>query len=278
MIKRVLSTIAILSLLSTSAWATTTTTTLFKFPKPPLGTTGTADGYNTLMDTAETTLLAYLGGSLTGKGNYGVFVNAGGTGFTVAAVPAIDSVATHFLDGTGTYRALAATDFPAALTPTTIELGHASDTTIARSAAGAITVEGVAVPTISSTSTLTNKRVTPRVKVLPYNDATQTVGETADYDTDLADMFSVGTPASGHGIAAGMDFGAPGGTPTDGQKLIFRLYFATAQTITWNAVFASRGVTLPGAASGGTAKYVTVGFLYNALASKWDCVAVATEP
>jgi hypothetical protein len=40
-----------------------------------------------------------------------------------------------------------------------IELGHASDTTIARSAAGVITVEGVVVPTISSTNTLTNKTI-----------------------------------------------------------------------------------------------------------------------
>ena len=38
-----------------------------------------------------------------------------------------------------------------------IELGHATDTTIARSSAGVITVEGVVVPTISSTNTFTNK-------------------------------------------------------------------------------------------------------------------------
>lgn len=38
-----------------------------------------------------------------------------------------------------------------------LEVGHASDTTIARSEAGVITVEGVVVPTTSSTSTLTNK-------------------------------------------------------------------------------------------------------------------------
>ena len=42
---------------------------------------------------------------------------------------------------------------------TAIELGHATDTTLARSSAGVITVEGVAVPTISSTSTLTNKTI-----------------------------------------------------------------------------------------------------------------------
>jgi hypothetical protein len=41
-----------------------------------------------------------------------------------------------------------------------VELGHASDTTIARVSAGVISVEGVTVPTISSTSTLTNKTLT----------------------------------------------------------------------------------------------------------------------
>ena len=38
-----------------------------------------------------------------------------------------------------------------------LELGHATDTTIARSSAGVISVEGVVVPTISSTNTFTNK-------------------------------------------------------------------------------------------------------------------------
>ena len=41
-----------------------------------------------------------------------------------------------------------------------VELGHATDTTIARSSAGVITVEGVVVPTISSTNTFTNKTLT----------------------------------------------------------------------------------------------------------------------
>ena len=45
-----------------------------------------------------------------------------------------------------------------------LELGHASDTTLSRSSAGVLAVEGVVVPTISSTSTLTNKTLTaPRI-------------------------------------------------------------------------------------------------------------------
>ena len=41
-----------------------------------------------------------------------------------------------------------------------VELGHASDTTLSRSSAGVLAVEGVVVPTVSSTSTLTNKTLT----------------------------------------------------------------------------------------------------------------------
>jgi hypothetical protein len=40
---------------------------------------------------------------------------------------------------------------------TALNIGHASDTTLSRSAAGVLAVEGVVIPTISSTSTLTNK-------------------------------------------------------------------------------------------------------------------------
>lgn len=43
---------------------------------------------------------------------------------------------------------------------TTIELGHASDTTIARASAGIITVEGVEMVNVSASQTLTNKTLT----------------------------------------------------------------------------------------------------------------------
>jgi hypothetical protein len=42
----------------------------------------------------------------------------------------------------------------------TIELGHATDTTIARASSGVVTIEGVNVVTTSSTDTLTNKTLT----------------------------------------------------------------------------------------------------------------------
>ena len=42
----------------------------------------------------------------------------------------------------------------------TIELGHATDTTVSRSSAGVLAVQGVVVPTVNSTSTLINKTLT----------------------------------------------------------------------------------------------------------------------
>lgn len=50
---------------------------------------------------------------------------------------------------------------------TAIELGHASDTTIARVSAGVVSIEGVNVVTVSSTDTLTNKTLTSPTLTTP---------------------------------------------------------------------------------------------------------------
>jgi hypothetical protein len=47
-----------------------------------------------------------------------------------------------------------------------IELGHATDTTLSRSAAGVLAVEGVVIPSISSTNTLTNKSISGSTNTL----------------------------------------------------------------------------------------------------------------
>lgn len=60
-----------------------------------------------------------------------------------------------------------------------LELGNASDTTLSRAAAGRLAVEGVNVPTISSTDTLTNKSVD-----LASNTLTGTL---AQFNTALSD-------------------------------------------------------------------------------------------
>lgn len=80
----------------------------------------------------------------------------------------------------------------------TIELGHATDTTLARGAAGRLTVEGVNVPTISSTDTLTNKTL---------SSATLTGTLTANGSTGTNGQFLQST-------ATGVQWAAAGGSVT----------------------------------------------------------------
>lgn len=60
----------------------------------------------------------------------------------------------------------------------TIELGHATDTTIARSSAGVVTIEGAEVVTTSGTQTLTNKTLTTPVISSITNTGTLTLPTT----------------------------------------------------------------------------------------------------
>jgi hypothetical protein len=67
----------------------------------------------------------------------------------------------------------------------TIELGHATDTTLARASSGVVTIEGVNVVTTSSTDTITNKSIS-----LATNTVTATLAElnTAVSDADVASI------------------------------------------------------------------------------------------
>ena len=71
-------------------------------------------------------------------------------------------------------------------------------------------------------------------------------------------------------------FGAPSGTPGNGQKLMIRIFDnGTARVLTWNSIYAARGAALPSTTVLG--KYMYLGFVYNSAASKWDLVAVSNE-
>lgn len=77
-------------------------------------------------------------------------------------------------------------------------------------------------------------------------------------------------------LAANATFGAVGGTPTNGQKLMIRIKDnGTARTLAWNAVYRAVGVALPTTTTVNKTMYV--GFIYNSTDSKWDCVSVAVE-
>lgn len=129
---------------------------------------------------------------------------------------------------------------------------------------GALQVAGVAVPTISSTSTLTNKRITQRVASL--TDAATVTPASDSYDGGILTSLSQTT-----------DFLNPTGTPTDFQRYTLRIKSSTARTITFTNGGSgtqyrfSTDMPAPTATSGSSLTDYMV-FQWNAADSKWDCV------
>lgn len=134
------------------------------------------------------------------------------------------------------------------------------------SSSGQTYINGAVVPTVSSTSTLTNKRMTPR----EFGYISGSTSSTFAVDADLYDMAYLG------GHAANFTVSTPTGTPTQGQKLLLRIKDnGTARTITWNAIFRAIGVTLPTTTVAN--KTVYIGMVYNLTDTKWDVVGVQQE-
>lgn len=114
-----------------------------------------------------------------------------------------------------------------------------------------------------TTQTLTNKRVTPRVLASTANSGTPTL------NTDSYDMMVI----TGQSVAITSFTTNLSGTPTNGQRLWIAITGTTAIAITWGASFESSTVTLPTTTV--TTNRLDVGFVWNATASKWRCVATA---
>jgi len=130
-------------------------------------------------------------------------------------------------------------------------------------ASGTLSLGGVSVPTISSTSTLTNKRITPRVTSIASN-ATPTVNTD---NCDAVDITALATAITS--MTTNLS-----GTPTIGDVLIYQIKDdGTARGITWGASFSAKGVALPTTTV--ISKLLTVGFLWNG--TTWGCVGSAQE-
>jgi len=88
---------------------------------------------------------------------------------------------------------------------------------------------------------------------------------TPDINTD--DVFTVTA------LAVAATFGAPTGTPVNGQKLIIRIKDdGTARSLAWNAIYrAGSDVALPTTTV--ISKTMYLGFIYNSTDTKWDLVA-----
>ena len=150
----------------------------------------------------------------------------------------------------------------ATIAANTIELGHASDTTLSRSAAGVLAVEGVVIPSISSTNTLTNKRITKRT-------GTTTSHATPTINTDNVDAYFI--TAQTEAITSFTT--NLSGTPTEGQGLLISITGTAARAITWGTSFEASTVALPTTTV--STNRLDVAFIWNSVTSKWRCTGSA---
>jgi len=126
---------------------------------------------------------------------------------------------------------------------TSIELG-ATDTTIARSAAGVIAVEGVDVVNTTTAQTVTNKRNQPRT-------ASSTSNANLDPDLATANVYYRTTQT------VGLTIGAPTGTPVIGETIAIYVDSAGAQTLTFNATYIPFGAAFPASTTAGKTLMMT---------------------
>lgn len=130
-----------------------------------------------------------------------------------------------------------------------------------------------AAPTAAVGTNTTQLATTAFVQAANVPRVTTTASSTTPTpNADTTDLYSVTA------LAAGATFGAPTGTPVNGQKLIIRIKDnTTIRALAWNASYVAGGVNLPSTTISG--KIMTIGFIYNTDNSlnKWQCVALAQE-
>jgi hypothetical protein len=131
---------------------------------------------------------------------------------------------------------------------------------------GRIKSATVAVPTISSTDTLTNKRITKRV----VSAASYTTDTGTSLNCDTTDCFIVTAQAGA------LKFNNPSGTGTQGQPLLIRILDnGTARALTYDTQFRAMGTALPTTTVLSKTLYML--FIFNETATKWDLVAAGQE-
>ncbi len=118
------------------------------------------------------------------------------------------------------------------------------------------------VANLTGTQTLTNKRINPRLDTVASSATPTPNGDTTDFYYITA-------------LAEAATFGAPTGTPVEGQRLLIRIKDnATARALAWNAIYrAGTDVVLPTTTV--ISKTMYCNFIYNAADTKWDFTGTA---
>jgi ribosomal protein L24 len=179
---------------TTASWGTVSS-----YSAPTLGSTAIAsgatvsniDGLTINSTTIPTSATLLTSGGALGTPSSGTLTNA--TGLPISGLTSSTS---------------------AALGLGTIELGHATDTTISRASAGRVAIEGVNVVTTSSTDTLTNKTLSSAIATTAL-----TLNATAELrlaDTDSTHYVGFKSPAT---VTTNRIWTLPSADGTSGQTL-----------------------------------------------------------
>ncbi len=142
-----------------------------------------------------------------------------------------------------------------AATVGTVELGAASDTTVSRSAAGVIAVEGNIVSMVGPRITALTSSATPTFDIRTC--------DVVNITALAVDITSMTTNMTNTGV---QDF----------QQLEFRILGTAARAITWGANFASGIATLPTTTT--TTKTLYAYFEYDSVQAKWMLQSTGSYP
>ena len=137
---------------------------------------------------------------------------------------------------------------------TAIELGHASDTTLARSAAGQVTIEGVQVATASNSMTLTGKTLTDPAIIGAITEDIYAITDGAAFEVDPSNGTIQTITLGASRTPKATDFAA-------GESVTLMVDDGSASTLTWtDATFGTSGVIWVGgtAPTLNTTKYTVI--------------------
>jgi hypothetical protein len=200
----------------------------------------------------------------TAVGSAGAPVVNGGAGGTPSSI--------SLTNGTGLPVSGITASTSTALGVGSIELGHATDTTLTRSSAGVLAVEGVVVDTISAANTLTNKTLTAPVITSPtgFSFKAPIFGQTVGNTIGAGSTVYMGLP--GFNAASGTESSRQTVVPLAGTIKNFYLVTTGAQpgdaslTVTLRKNGVDTGVTFTIAAGAAAAVFSDVTHSFTVVA------------